>query len=87
MYRYTLKINGMMCGMCEAHVNDVIRKNFEIKKVNSSHIKNQTTILCEKEIDEEILKSKIGETGYIVENIKKEEVQEKKGFFARLFKK
>lgn len=87
MYRYTLKINGMMCGMCEAHVNDVIRKNFEIKKVNSSHIKNQTTILCEKEIDEEILKSKIGETGYIVENIKKEEVPEKKGFFARLFKK
>ena len=87
MYRYTLKINGMMCGMCEAHVNDVIRKNFEIKKVNSSHIKNQTTILCEKEIDEEILKSKIGETGYIVENIKKEEVQEKKGFFSRLFKK
>lgn len=87
MYRYTLKINGMMCGMCEAHVNDVIRKNFGIKKVNSSHIKNQTTILCEKEIDEETLKSKIGETGYIVENIKKEEVQEKKGFFARLFKK
>ena len=87
MYRYTLKINGMMCGMCETHVNDVIKKNFEIKKVNSSHIKNQTTILCEKEIDEEILKSKIGETGYIVENIKKEEVQEKKGFFARLFKK
>ena len=87
MYCYTLKINGMMCGMCEAHVNDVIRKNFEIKKVNSSHIKNQTTILCEKEIDEEILKSKIGETGYIVENIKKEEVQEKKGFFARLFRK
>ena len=87
MYRYTLKINGMMCGMCEAHVNDAIRKNFDIKKVNSSHIKNQTIILCEKEIDEEILKSKIGETGYIVENIKKEEVQEKKGFFARLFKK
>lgn len=87
MYRYTLKINGMMCGMCEAHINDVIRKNFAIKKVNSSHTKNQTTILCEKEIDEENLKNKIGETGYIVEDIKKEEVQEKKGFFARLFKK
>ena len=80
MYRYTLKINGMMCGMCEAHINDVIRKNFEIKKVNSSHTKNQTTILCEKEIDEEILKSKIGETGYIVENIKKRRGSRKERF-------
>ena len=87
MYRYTLKINGRMCGMCEAHVNDVIRKNFNIKKVNSSHTKNQTIILCEKEIDEELLKNKIGETGYIVEEINKEDAQEKKGFFAKLFKK
>ena len=26
MKKYTVKIDGMMCGMCEAHVNDVIRK-------------------------------------------------------------
>ena len=86
-YRYTLKINGMMCGMCEAHVNDVVRKNFNIKKVTSSHSKNQTIIISDNELDEEQLKSKIGETGYIVEEVKKEDNVKKKGFFQKLFKK
>ena len=37
MYKTTLKIDGMMCSMCEAHINDVIRKNMkEAKKVSSS---------------------------------------------------
>ena len=26
MIRTTLKIDGMSCSMCEAHINDVIRK-------------------------------------------------------------
>ncbi len=36
MVKITLKINGMMCGMCESHINDVIRKTFPVKKVSSS---------------------------------------------------
>ena len=28
MIKTTLKIDGMMCGMCESHMNDLIRKNF-----------------------------------------------------------
>ena len=34
-----VKIDGMMCGMCESHINDVIRKNFQVHKVRSSHKK------------------------------------------------
>ncbi len=30
MIKTTLKIDGMMCGMCESHMNDVIRKNFKM---------------------------------------------------------
>ncbi len=86
-YKYTLKINGMMCGMCEAHINDVVRKNFDVKKVSSSHLKKQTIILTTQEIEEELIKDKINQTGYTVEDIKKETTEEKKGFFARLFKK
>ena len=33
MKRYVVKIDGMMCGMCEAHVSDVIRKNFNVKRL------------------------------------------------------
>ena len=86
-YRYTLKINGMMCGMCEAHINDVIRRSFKIRKVTSSYHKNQAIIISEELLDEQLIKDKIKETGYIVEDIKKEDNSEKKGFFAKLFHK
>ena len=42
MIKTTLKIDGMMCGMCEAHMNDVIRKNFKVKKRrNGDHQRGQ----------------------------------------------
>ena len=31
MYQITLGIDGMMCGMCESHINDAIRKEFPVK--------------------------------------------------------
>ena len=42
--KYTVEVNGMMCGMCEAHVNDAVRKACPVKKVSSSRSKNQTVI-------------------------------------------
>ncbi len=39
MLKITLKIDGMMCGMCESHVGDAIRRAFPVKKVTSSHSK------------------------------------------------
>ncbi len=35
MVKITLEVEGMACGMCEAHVNDAIRKAFPVKKVTS----------------------------------------------------
>ena len=32
MQQITLKIDGMMCGMCESHINESIRNNFSVKK-------------------------------------------------------
>ena len=50
MWKYTVEVNGMMCGMCEAHVNDAVRKACPVKKVNSSRSKNQTVVLSETEL-------------------------------------
>ena len=47
MYRITVNVDGMACGMCEAHVNDAVRKAFDVKKVSSSHSKKQTVIVTE----------------------------------------
>ncbi len=33
--KITVKVDGMMCGMCESHVNDAVRKAFSVKKVTA----------------------------------------------------
>ena len=35
MYKVTLKVEGMVCGMCESHINDAVRRAFPVKKVAS----------------------------------------------------
>ena len=70
-----------MCGMCESHVNDAVRKAFpEAKKVSSSHTKGQTVIQSEQELDEQKLRDAINATGYMAGEISTA-VYEKKGFF------
>ena len=82
MYKTTLKIDGMMCGMCEAHINDVIRKNVkDAKKVSSSHAKGISTFESETLPDENVLKDAIAKTGYEPKDVSVEEVQKKKWFF------
>ncbi len=80
MVKTTVEVNGMACGMCEAHVNDAIREAFSVKKVSSSHTKNQTEIISEEELDAEKIKSVIAEQGYEPGEIKSEPYQ-KKGLF------
>ena len=86
MVETTLKIDGMMCGMCESHINDAIRREFKVKKVTSSHTKKQTVILTEKPLDEEKLRKVIDDTGYKVMSIETSEEEKKGGLFG-LFKK
>lgn len=80
MEQITLGIDGMACGMCEAHINDVVRNNFPVKKVTSSRQKKQTVILTEKPIDLDHLKEVVDQTGYQVVSVKTAPY-EKKGWF------
>jgi copper chaperone CopZ len=66
MYKITLKVEGMMCGHCEAHVNDIVRNNFKVKKVSSSHSTNTTEIITDSDIDIERLTELIQADGYTV---------------------
>ena len=81
MIKTTLKIDGMMCSMCEAHINDVIRKTVPgAKKVSASHSKGEASFLSEETVDENRLKDAISATGYICTDINSE-LYEKKGWF------
>lgn len=81
MIKTTLKIDGMMCGMCESHINDAIRNSFDVKKVNSSHTKGETDIVSKEALDEDKIKSVIDKTGYELKSISSEEFEEKKRAF------
>ncbi len=85
MYKIILSVDGMMCKMCEAHVNDAINKAFENAKVTSSHQDKKTVVLSKYQIDKEKLKTVVESQGFIVKEIIIEE-QKKKGLFGFLKK-
>ena len=78
MIKTTIGIDGMICGMCESHVNDTIRQHFKIKKVSSSHSKGTTEIISVSPLDETDLKEAVGKTGYKVLEIKTEPYEKKR---------
>lgn len=80
MVKTVLKIDGMMCGMCEAHMNDLIRKNFKVKKVTSSAKDGETVIISDAELDIPWAKKQIKDIGYELVNYTSEPY-EKKGLF------
>ncbi len=64
MITTTLGIEGMACSMCEAHVNDAIRKNFSVKKVKSNRCKKSCVVVSEEPLDEARVRAVITELGY-----------------------
>ena len=82
MYKTTVKIDGMMCGMCESHINDAIRAMMPVKKVSSSHKKGKTVIISENELSTEMITAALVGSGYTVMSVICEPY-EKKGFSAK----
>lgn len=76
-----VRVDGMMCSMCEAHVNDAVRKAFPVKKVSSSHAKGETVIVSEEPLDEAALRQAIDATGYTVLGLQSRPCEKKKGLF------
>ena len=78
MVKTTLSIDGMMCGMCESHVNDAVRAAFRVSKVTSSHTKGETEIISEEPLDENELKRVLDGTGYTLRGVRSEPYEKKK---------
>jgi len=78
MVKTTLKIDWMMCSMCEAHINDTVRSACKIRSVKSSHSKGTTEIISDSPLDEASLKEAIGKTGYKVLDIQSTPYEKKR---------
>ena len=48
MVKVTVNVEGMMCGHCEAHVNEAIKKAFGVEEVVSSHESNTTVFTARR---------------------------------------
>ncbi len=65
MNKVTMKIEGMMCGMCEAHICDAIRKAVPAAtRVSASRKKKEASFVIEGTVNLNSVKASIDETGY-----------------------
>ena len=56
----------MQCGMCEAHICDVIRKEVpQAKQVAASRSKKEASFQTQEPVDVDRLKAEIDATGYV----------------------
>lgn len=85
MIETIVKVDGMMCGMCEGHINDAIRSHFQVRKVSSSHSKGRTVIRSQEALDQAQLRQAIDATGYKALDVVSRPV-EKRGLLGRLKK-
>ena len=80
MIQTTIGVEGMMCEMCEAHINDVIRKSFRVKSAKSDRKKKRCVVVSEEPLDEAAVRDAIEQTGYHFTSMSSEPYQTK-GFF------
>ena len=72
MVKVTVNVEGMMCGHCEAHVNEAIKKAFGAEDVVSSHESNTTVFTAPEKVDEDKVRQTIKDAGYEVTGITQE---------------
>ncbi len=73
MCKTTLRIDGMACAMCEAHVCETIRKAVpNAKKTIASHRKGEASFLTDVPADESALKKAFESTGYVCLSVQTE---------------
>lgn len=82
MTEIILNVEGMKCGMCESHVNDVVRRVDGVKKVSSSHVKGRTAVVAEDGVSREDILNAVAAQGYGV-SLVEEKPYVKRGLFGR----
>lgn len=66
MFEIKLTVDGMMCGMCESHVQDAIRNHATVKKVKASRKDGSVLIVSPEALSEEQIHQILDPTGYRV---------------------
>lgn len=84
MIKTIIEIEGMMCGMCEKHVNNAISRAIVTENISSSHKTGKTEIISETAPDETKLREVVEKAGYKVVSVTSEPYEKKKfGLFRK----
>ncbi|MDE5584341.1 MAG: cation transporter [Ruminococcus sp.] len=84
MVKTIVKIEGMMCGNCEKHVNNAVSRAFVTENITSSSKKGETEIISETVPDESKLREVVEEAGYTFVSMTSETYEKKKfGLFGK----
>lgn len=75
LYEIKVKIDGMYCGMCEAHVNDAVRSSLDIKKIHSDAKKGEAVIVSKLPYSEAKIREILDPTGYKVLSVEYKRMQ------------
>ena len=62
----TLKVEGLMCGHCEARVKKALEEIDGVVSAEVSHEKGTAVVTLSKEVPAEILKKAVEDAGYKV---------------------
>jgi Cu2+-exporting ATPase len=62
----TLKVEGMMCPHCEAHVKKALEALDGVVEATADHKAGCVTIVLDKSVSDEVLKSTVEAAGYKV---------------------
>jgi Cu2+-exporting ATPase len=65
----TMKIEGMMCGHCEASVKKALEALAQVDAAEVSHEKGTAVVTLNAEIDNEVLKKAVEEKDYKVVSV------------------
>lgn len=65
----TMKINGMMCGHCEARVKKALEALPEVKEAVVSHEAGTAVLTCNAPVADEILKKAVEDQDYEVVSV------------------
>ena len=67
--KVTMKIDGMMCGHCEARVKKTLEKLEAVELAEVSHEKGTAVVTLKEDVDTEVLKKAVEDQDYSVTEI------------------
>lgn len=85
MKKMVVKIEGMMCEKCAAHVVEALKKIPGVKTAEASNKDKQAIVTAKDNVTDSDVTAAVAEAGYTVTELTEENI-EKKGLFSFLKK-